>query len=220
MLTLLLALPCPAPPASQTTSCIAFAANLQRHHKLPLSKAYAVATAQFAHLRAVQEVATRAAFREARAYGADADSLASGELVRLTPASRLCLVLARAGLLPVGRATRRAELTSLSCPPSLSLVAQARHNKKTENQLAKWQPSGLGAAKAGNAASSSGKRGGRTPQATGVWQLDASPSYRALEGSFSGGQAWVEGWGKWKAWAGERRQAKAEHLDRERRRAK
>lgn len=62
-------------------SCIAFATNLHQSFALPLSKAYAIATAQFAHLRAIHEVATRAAYREARAFGAHAMEEA-GELVR------------------------------------------------------------------------------------------------------------------------------------------
>lgn len=64
-------------------SCIAFATNLHQTFALPLSKAYAIATAQFAHLRAIHEVATRAAYREARAFGAHAMEEA-GELVRIS----------------------------------------------------------------------------------------------------------------------------------------
>lgn len=60
-------------------SCIAFTLNLANAHKLDISKAYAIATAQFSHLRAIQEIAVRAANREAEAYGG---TFAGGELVR------------------------------------------------------------------------------------------------------------------------------------------
>ena len=60
-------------------SCIDFCISLNQHHNLSISKAYAISTAQFSHLRAIHEIAVRAASREAEAYGA---RLKAGEIVR------------------------------------------------------------------------------------------------------------------------------------------
>ena len=52
-------------------SCIAYTMNIRTHQRLPISQAYAKAVAEFAHLRARQEMATMAAEMEARYHGAD-----------------------------------------------------------------------------------------------------------------------------------------------------
>lgn len=51
-------------------SCIQFTLSLQRHHDVPLTRAYSIATKQFVQLRAAHELATQAAEAEARAHGA------------------------------------------------------------------------------------------------------------------------------------------------------
>jgi hypothetical protein len=60
-------------------SVVAFTVNLEEHHNHNLSQAYAIATSQFSHLRAINEHAARAALHEAEHYGAD---LKGGILVR------------------------------------------------------------------------------------------------------------------------------------------
>lgn len=60
-------------------SCINLVVNLRSYHNMSTAQAYAIATAQFAHLRAIQEHATRSAAHEARAYGG---RLTGGEIVR------------------------------------------------------------------------------------------------------------------------------------------
>ncbi|CDZ96725.1 Mitochondrial ribosomal protein S25 [Phaffia rhodozyma] len=127
--------------------CIAFTLNLQKYHKLSLAKAYAIATAQFADLRAVQEVAIRSAYKEARSFGAHSD-------------------------------------------PKVDRGEVARTNKKMENALRSWRPPR-------SLKSSSGSK---------IWQADAQPSYHALEGKFSGGADYIQGWSSWNEWTDGKRQ--------------
>ena len=47
-----------------------FTLSLQRHHQLPLTQAYSIATKEFVKLRGAHELATQAAEAEARAHGA------------------------------------------------------------------------------------------------------------------------------------------------------
>jgi hypothetical protein len=51
-------------------SCVQFTLSLHRHHKVPLTRAYAISTKEFAKLRGAHELATQAAEAEARAHGA------------------------------------------------------------------------------------------------------------------------------------------------------
>jgi hypothetical protein len=51
-------------------SCVQFTLSLHRHHKVPLTQAYAISTKEFAKLRGAHELATQAAEAEARAHGA------------------------------------------------------------------------------------------------------------------------------------------------------
>jgi hypothetical protein len=50
-------------------SCVQFTLSLHRHHKVPLTQAYAISTKEFAKLRGAHELATQAAEAEA-AHGA------------------------------------------------------------------------------------------------------------------------------------------------------
>lgn len=52
-------------------SCVQFALNLHLAHKMPLSKAYELAVAQFRTLRAEAQVAKSVSVREAQWYGAE-----------------------------------------------------------------------------------------------------------------------------------------------------
>jgi small subunit ribosomal protein S23 len=52
------------------SSCVQFTLSLHRHHKVPLTQAYAISTKEFAKLRGAHELATQAAEAEARAHGA------------------------------------------------------------------------------------------------------------------------------------------------------
>ncbi|KAL7417613.1 mitochondrial ribosomal protein S25-domain-containing protein [Mrakia frigida] len=120
---------CPSPE-----DCIDFCISLNENHNLSISKAYAIATAQFSHLRAIHEIAVRAANREAETYGAQ---FRGGEINRSA--------------------------------------------MKSENALRTWVP----------------------PRAVGVnamgdvWSAEPRPSFYALEGKFSGGEAYVHGWKHW-----------------------
>lgn len=156
--------------------------NLANAHKLDISKAYAIATAQFSHLRAIQEIAVRAANREAEAYGG---TFAGGELVRLLPPPPPSLQLAWPRLHTV-----HVSFPHTSSPPTLPPFAlQARSLKKTENALRTWTPPSARS----------------RPRPSDVWLADPKPSFYALEGTFSGGEKYVEGWKHWNEVTSQRR---------------
>jgi len=151
-----------------------------------LSKAYAIATAQFSHLRAIHEIAVRAANREAEAYGAQ---FRGGEIVR---SLFLFFAFPSSFLYSFAFPDRPALLlahisieTNLSFQPLGSLSSlppqQARSAKRVENALRTWKPS---------------TRTARTA-ASDIWTAEPRPSFHALEGKFSGGEEYVEGWKHW-----------------------
>jgi len=71
-------------------SCVQFTLSLHRHHKVPLTQAYAISTKEFAKLRGAHELATQAAEAEARAHGA---IFTSDPWVRLPFPSSACTEL-------------------------------------------------------------------------------------------------------------------------------
>lgn len=65
-----------------------------------------------------------------------------------------------------------------------------------ENALKSWKPS-----------RQLGSAGGKS-----VWQADPQPAYSALEGRFSGGKDYIDGWSSWDQWTA----GKRDRLEKER----